>query len=126
MWFRKPKARSPEHWSVPHVRFMGEQDGANEKNFKVSLIELFQNYSALERAYLARVLYEDADTIHVALCLAGQKDHNVERAAGQVFTQIFRSDCHLDIFFLQSSSQEQELAEVCRPFVVASRPSALP
>jgi len=126
MWFRKPKARPPEHWTAPQIRFIGEQDGASEKDLKLSLIELFRNYPALERAYLARVQYEDADAIHVALCLAGPTDHNIERAAGQVFARTFRSDCHLDIFFLQSPSQEEELAQVCRPFFVASRPSALP
>jgi hypothetical protein len=94
-----------------------EQDGAVERQIKANWIAILAQYTNVERAYLARVVYEDPQAITVAMAIrsvSGQDDR-LEEELGKCFAKIFRRDAHLDIVFI-SAAQEAELSLVCRPF----------
>lgn len=108
----------PDEMRVPQVRFLGEQDGPVEREFKQRLVELFGHDRRVGAAYLARVAYSDATPVLVALCLhaeSGQERDLAENAA-QIFSSMFGRHEHLDILFLDAQ-QETELSKVCPAFI---------
>ena len=113
MFWRRRK--SPQEIRQPSIRFLGEQDGEPERQLKSALVQVFEAYPGLGRAYLAVVAYGGSDEFQVSLCLSGGEDHALIKAVGNCFAQIFSSAEHLDILFL-SAEQESELMAVCKPF----------
>lgn len=98
------------------LRFIGEQDGVPEREFKERVVPLLAGSGIVERGYLARVAYESASAEVVALCLLAQQPQDaLLRGIGAVFASMFGRDQHLDILFIDPA-QEQELARVCLPF----------
>lgn len=98
------------------LRFIGEQDGTPEREFKERVIPLLDASGSVERGYLARVAYESASTELVALCLvAHQPTVGLLGLIGTTFASMFGRDQHLDIVFIDSEL-EPELARVCQPF----------
>jgi len=98
------------------LRFIGEQDGIPEREFKERVVALLDGCGIVERGYLTRVAYEPASAEVVALCLLTQQPQDaLLREIGAVFASMFGRDQHLNILFIDRD-QEQELARVCPPF----------
>ena len=101
------------------VRFVCEQDGVPEQQFKDALIVALQALPAVQKAYLARVDFGDPSAYPVDLCLSASEDPGAVHAVSAVFGRIFQAKQHLDIVFL-TPQQETELARICRPFYIAA------
>lgn len=116
-WPFKRASRPPEKWYAPKIRFVGEQDGPVEWRIKAEWNATLVQHSNIERAYLARVAYEDPQEFNVVLAIRSMSGGNdqLEEMLGRCFVRNFRTDAHLDIMFL-SPTQEAELSLVCRPF----------
>lgn len=99
------------------VRFVTEQIGIPENEFKEEAVRLFQNQNRVLRAYLAQVEYGKAKDFNVALCIFWEhgEDEELANDIASIFRRMFGSHEHLDIFFL-SDSQEIELRKICCPF----------
>jgi hypothetical protein len=119
---------------VPHqVQFVGEQDGAPERELKERLGHSLRPMG-VRKAYLAVVSYEErkgpqnaagdeaAPALNVALCVAlgdgAAERQDIVQRAGHDFAAIFGPTQHMDIIFL-SDQQEAALNKVCRPFYIA-------
>jgi hypothetical protein len=115
--FNKSKPGRLEEFRAAPPRFVCEQDGPPEREFKKGLVAFLERAPFVNRAYLARVTYGTSSELHVALCVKGQPGQNrlfAERA-GSIFASIFGSHEHVDIIWLMPD-QEVALAKVCRPF----------
>src|SRR5580704_15122379 len=107
--------REPEKLDVPHLVFLGEQDGPSEHGLKSQLTRLFAAEHGVGTAYLARVSYKNSPVDSVALCL---RMNNGDRRGlvgkvGKVFASLFHGTVHLDIIFL-NDAQEAKLADCCK------------
>jgi hypothetical protein len=113
IWPFKRAPRPPERFNAPQIQFAGEQDGPTERQLKANWIPIL----AAERAYLARVAYDDPQGEHGALAIhsASGQDDRLETALGNCFVRTFRQDVYLDIIFI-SPAQEVELSLRCPPF----------
>lgn len=101
------------------MRFVGEQDGVPEREFKERVVPLLDGNAVVERGYLARVGYDSSSSDVVALCLLAQSPQDaLLREIGAVFASMFRREQHLDILFIDRD-QERELSRVCSPFFEA-------
>ena len=109
--------RRTEKLDVPAVTFLGEQHGPPEGILKAKLSELFSPRENVQRAYLARVHYEDPTTVSVSLCMSVNEapDEPLVEQVHSLFAQHFNRAVHLDILFL-NPKQEKQLALVCKPF----------
>jgi hypothetical protein len=112
----EPKPTHAEVRSAKRLRFLHEQDGANERELK-GWLEPELRAAGIERAYLARVEYENPDVFEVALCLRGPEDMGLVDRLGKKFLEAVPAGIHLDIVFLDDI-HEGELKAVCRPFYV--------
>ena len=110
--FDKPQ-RPPETRTETKVRFVCEQDGVPERELKALLAPELLSRN-VQRAYLARIEYQDPRADEVALCVRGVEDRGLVQAVADHFAKLFGRAVHLDILFL-SESQEQDLARVCSP-----------
>ncbi len=108
-----------EKMNVPTISFLGEQDGAPERELKESLVRLLPKL-AVRRAYLVRVLYEKPETELVALRLSGPPSEQVVSEIAQVFSSMFNEESALDIMFV-AEEEESRLARVCAPFFERSQ-----
>lgn len=109
--------RQPNKFRRSQVRFICEQDGAIEHEFKQRLTDLFRDRKTVARAYLAAVDYGTPTTFTAALCLRTfpNPDTSLVQSIGTILASIFSSDEHLDILFLDDE-QEKRLNRVCRAF----------
>jgi hypothetical protein len=116
-WFRNKSRRPPQELTKHIIRFVGEQDGASERDLKSSLVEVFLREPTVRRAYLARTDYRDTTGVHVALCVKSSVGvcHELKSKVFDIFSSMFGSHEHLDVLFIRDD-QEQELGQVCRPF----------
>jgi hypothetical protein len=113
---------SSEQFPVPALEFLGEQDGAAERQLKDALVALFRRDPTVDRAYLARVRY-DGTTNGVMLGLLTDSDEDSEvlvEQAGKAFASIFNAGAHLDTIFL-TDQRDAEIRRVCAAFY--ERPS---
>lgn len=104
--------------SINTIKFISEQDGEVEREFKQKISILLKNQNNLIRAYLAQIRYENnSDDFNVALCLKIDKKESqyIVEEAGNVFKGMFGRGEHLDIIILDEQ-QELVLREVCCPF----------
>jgi len=105
---------------VRRTRFLGEQDGAEERKLKAALMPLFPNLG-VNRAYLVRLKY-GLFSSGVALCLQTMQgaapEERIVQEIDSVFSRVFPG--HLDIMFL-NDSRERDVAAVCPPFFVLQR-----
>lgn len=112
---QKNRLRTESHIART-MRFVGEQDGVPEREFKERVVSLLYGKALVERGYLARVVYESSSSASVVLCLVAQQpDDALLREIGAVFASMFGRDQHLDVLFIDRD-REQELAQVCSPF----------
>ena len=108
------RQRPPEIRTETQIRFVCEQDGVPERELKALLAPELVSRN-VERAYLARIEYQDPSAYEVALCVRGVEDLGLVQAVADHFAKLFGRTVHLDTLFL-SDAQEQELARVCNPF----------
>ena len=108
------RQRPPEIRTETKIRFVCEQDGVAERELKALLAPELLSRN-VERAYLAKIQYQDPRSHEVALCVRGVEDPGLVQTVAGHFAKLFGRAVHLDILFI-SESQEQELARVCRPF----------
>jgi SseB protein C-terminal domain len=103
--------------AVHGLHFVGEQSGAPEQELKDVLCSYFCTIRTVQRAYLARVSYDNDLSVNVALCICSSRgDH--ERIVGDIgkhFAELFGAHEHLDIIFV-NPEQEKQLASICSPF----------
>ncbi|HEX6807949.1 MAG TPA: hypothetical protein VF118_08190 [Gemmatimonadaceae bacterium] len=112
-WFRKSKIQERDE---SRVEFLGEQDGEVERKLKAHLVDVFAQFPALQRAYLARVGFEPGAPPTVTLCLASDlQDPAILEAARRQFASMFAADTFLDMLFL-TPAQEADVARVCQAF----------
>ncbi len=121
-----PNRRRPDAIHAQHLQFVGEQDGAPERELKQRLAQSLRPLG-VRKAYLARVQYSGGNSAHgeessVALCVAlgeeaAERQEIVERA-GADFGALFRPSQHMDIVFL-TDQQDLAVSRVCRPFYMA-------
>ena len=98
------------------VKFVGEQDGAPERDLKLRIAQVLSQVPSVQRAYLARVRYAGSDQSCVALCLYGASESaEIAAACSQPFEQMFNGAQSLDVLFVRSE-QDVELAKLCQPF----------
>ena len=117
MWFWKKKKKI-EKLTVPEVKFVGEQDGSNERHLKDKLTVVFGRERSINRAYLAQAIYHNSNgAVEVVLALkaTNQSDARIAAGVAEVLREIAPANVHLDIVFL-SETMEQDLSKVCRPF----------
>lgn len=118
-WLRTDKGVPVERFDIADlaIRFVGEQDGAMERELKDRLSSAFPLHRVIQRAYLARVRYGNEESDSVALCLRCEPafDEVIVAAAGAVFHEMFNHSQHLDIMPV-TEKQERELVVACRPF----------
>ncbi len=101
------------------VLFLGDQDGAYERQLKMNLCRFLASAPQVSMAYLARVSYQETPGPCVTLCLLGGRGNAaklVERV-GVVFKELFDGKEHLDILFM-SDIQAREIEKVAKPFYV--------
>lgn len=110
--------REPEHFELSDLKFIGEQDGAPERELKNRIRDYLSKRGANCRAYLARVKYSTEADFSVALCIGGvaQADE-IASDVGRIFSEMFRTDEHLDVIHV-SDGQEDELKRVATPFYI--------
>jgi hypothetical protein len=99
------------------IEFLGEQDGPPERTLKAALAAAFAAQQTVEKAYLARVRYDESTEPAVALCLASAtpNDTALLEAIRQAFAAVFRAGTHLDILFV-APSDVPRLEGACAPF----------
>ena len=109
--------------SINTIKFIAEQDGEAEREFKQKISIFLNNQNSLVRAYLAQIRYKDnSNDFIVALCLKVDKkeaQYFVEEASN-IFKKMFGRCEHLDILFLDEQ-QELLLREVCCPFYTSKQ-----
>jgi hypothetical protein len=119
----KPMSREKlDQFASGETRFIGEQVGISENEFKGSVVNLLHGWSRPLRAYLAQVEYGGKRDFNVALCVASEagEDENIANNIALIFRRMFGPREHLDIMFL-SENQETQLRKVCCPFFSSSR-----
>lgn len=99
------------------VEFLGEQSGKVEDPLKRDLILEFVARPDIQRAYLARVGFEDAREGAVALCVVSARpdDRSLIVRVGEILRRRYAREPDLDVLFL-TPEQESEVAAVCAPF----------
>lgn len=110
------KGKELGHFRRHEVRFIAEQIGFPENEFKLELVQLFQGYSRRLRAYLAQVEYGGNKDFDVALCLRteARDDEKLAKNVAAIFKEMFGAHERLDVIFL-TDGQEAKLREICCP-----------
>lgn len=114
---RRKNIKKIDSFNSGKVRFVTEQIGIPENEFKENVVRLFQTQNKALRAYLVQVEYGETKDFNVAFCisLASGEDQKLVTDIASVFHRMFGTHEHLDIFFL-SDIKEIELRKVCCPF----------
>jgi hypothetical protein len=110
-----------EPWKITKkILFLGEQDGAIERELKARLTNCFTSQQIVSSAYLVRVSYEEAPGPLVALCIRSGEKPAMEliECASKVFSSLFDPREHLDILFI-SETQVAEVEKIAKPFYAA-------
>lgn len=104
------------------IRFIAEQIGVPENEFKESIVRLFRNRGRPLRAYLAQIEYNEGKDFSVVLCVASEngEDEKLANDIALIFSRMFGVHEHMDILFL-IESQEVKLRKVCCPFFSSRR-----
>lgn len=103
-----------------NIRFVSEQDGESEREYKQEVSAYLKKLGIPVRAYLCEISYTDHfdfSEYSIALCLAEVTEAKDEVLAGtsQLFHRMFGSHESLDILFV-NEDMEYELSKVCKPF----------
>jgi hypothetical protein len=114
-------SRPAETIEPPCIEFIGEQAGPVEDDLKAKCRQVFAELPDIRSAYLARLSYGEPASYSVGLCIRSGVgvDDPLQKRLGQIFTDTFSRDQHLDILFIRDD-EEEELKRVCRPFYEAA------
>lgn len=107
----------PLELDIPRIRFVREQTGEVEDDFKKRVIHYFVESRIRCKAYLVQAFYNDPSGVNVVLCIrltVGDADE-VESQIGQIFAAIFSGYEHLDTLFLTEQT-EGRVACIAVPF----------
>lgn len=118
IWPFKRRMRPPEQWIARSIRFVGEQDGPPERELKDSWVPILQCRPEVQRAYLARVIFDNRDSGDVVLAVRSTAGYDpaLEQELGKTFMLSgFLSTVHLDVVFL-TPEQDGQIAAMCPPF----------
>jgi hypothetical protein len=107
--------RKPDEICAQQMTFLGEQDGAVERQLKEKLVQVFLQDGTVNRAYLARAVIDGSRTVILGVRAEGANESRLAAQVGSAFASIFNARQHLDIVFL-SDAQHAEVSRVCRPF----------
>src|SRR5882724_9713096 len=107
--------RTPDEICAQQIAFLGEQDGAVERQLKEELMQVFQRDKTVNKAYLARAAVDGNPTVVLGVRAEGVDESRLATQVGAVFASIFNARQHLDIVFL-SDAQNAEASRVCRAF----------
>jgi hypothetical protein len=101
----------------PSIRFVGEQDGPSEHDFKRDISILLGTRKDVRSAYLAIADYSDGLPLKVVLCLRLEKgeDKKLLRQVNKIFAKMFSHTESLDVLFLDEA-EESCLKRICLPF----------
>lgn len=121
MWPFFKRRKPTEILTKPSMDYLGEQDGAVERELKECLRRLFTMKPAVMRAYLCQVRYPDEMEISVALFIVGPEDSALVREVMKIFGEQFDRTQHLDVGF-PDQDEEARLALSCRPFYGSGSP----
>jgi hypothetical protein len=118
-YVKKPLPREPSEIRLDNLGFLREHDGKPERILKSRLIQSFERYDDVRRAYLVQIV--SGGQLSVALCLKTEYGpiQSLVQEIGSIFAAIFVRQEHLDILFLKEV-QELALKRVCAPFYVMS------
>jgi len=106
------------------IRFVAEQDGIPERKLKAALTEVFDRFQSIDKAYLARVSYDESTETSVTLCLSSSQNVTLPlvEALTRSFASLFNKDQHLDMLIVRAP-QLAQLEAVCRPFYSQKSPA---
>ena len=107
--------KEPQVQRIQNIKYIGEQDGAIEKELKSEITKIFKDNKGVKRAYLAQAIYGESLNCDVILCINGKEDINLIRSIDECFSRIFNQHMHLDIIFIEKD-KEIEVQRVCKPF----------
>jgi hypothetical protein len=102
------------------IEFVGEKvDGPPELRLKQMLVPILEEAPEIKSAYLAVADYRDGSSPSVMLCLRSDKgkDPTLALRIGTVFSELFNTNEHLDVLFMDSR-RESTVRAVCSPFYV--------
>lgn len=99
------------------IKFIGEQDGNIEREFKTKLNNLFVQSRNTMRAYLVKVKYTGRKELNVALCIKSNNEGSTSilNECEHIFQSLFSSGQHLDMIYI-TDTEEQEIRQLCCPF----------
>jgi hypothetical protein len=111
------RKRKVESFDCNKMRFIAEQIGIVENEFKKEIVKILSNVNKPSRAYLVRVEYKNSHDFNVALCIALKNGYDQElvNPIALVFRKMFGIYEHLDILFIDEH-QETDLRKTCCPF----------
>jgi hypothetical protein len=134
-FLKRRREPEPKEWRTGGVRFLAEQIGPAEDQFKSALTKRFPSDARIRRAYLVRVAYPGSGPqrgevenrgrdgsgapVEVLLCVAAPEDLAIVQIVGEEFQKIFHGSQHMDTLFL-TDAQEREVTKVAQPFYAAS------
>jgi len=130
-FLKRRREPEPKEWRTGGVRFLAEQIGPAEDQFKSALTKRFPSDARIRRTYLVRVSYPtsgpqrakeenrgpdgSATPVEVLLCVVAPEDLEIVEIVGEEFQKIFHTSQHMDTLFL-TDAQEREVVKVARPF----------
>ena len=63
-WFKEKHPKTPQQLTPPTTRFVGEQDGAAERDLKACFSEIFRQEAMVQSAYLALAEHGDGTGVY--------------------------------------------------------------
>jgi hypothetical protein len=102
------------------IEFIGEKvEGPPELRLKQMLVPILEEVPEIKSAYLAVADYRDGSPPSVVLCLRSEKgaDAPLVLRIGKVFSELFNTEEHLDVLFMDSR-KESRVRSLCAPFYV--------
>lgn len=117
--FWKKRNREPEARHETTISFVGEQDGAPERELKSGLRAAFLEEPFVRAAYLAQIEAGETGARSVALCLDATDSPDLVARIGEIFGSMFAGATPLDILFL-TPEREAEIKQVCTAFYRAA------
>ena len=104
------------------IRYIAEQDGTSEREFKRAVVALLKRLQISATAYLVQIDRGQGSTPSVALCIATAASGTLQKLLTDkvtfIFANMFSEDEHLDIVFVDRDARDA-IEMVSVPFYVA-------
>ncbi len=117
IWKTLKPPESIESASGRAIRFVGETDGAAERELKRQLRESFTQNPNVKAAYLSRVSYGSSSDESTAICVRTEigADKCVIKATVRIVDAVFGGRGQIEVIFIDSA-QEVLIRKRCSPF----------